>query len=272
MIKVCAIALIGVYLLVALLLFLAKKEHEMKNKVCFHIIPLILGIFALAITSIYEIGCILAGSSAAVFGLVVFVLPSASLIFAYCNCRLYYYDTYVIRQNFFRIRKRIDYDDFISIKKENGTVIFRTKRGKIKISQEKMGKPEFFKVLKPYKDKIQNLDKVPLGKVPKVIRFKDAFIDEEYVPAVIGLSILIFLMIASLGLMCFNIFFTKQVEGVIVGGIFSSALFFTIIATFVAAKRHHSSKFWAFVAKYAWKKGVLKDPYQRKQIDPWANV
>ena len=117
------ISLIVIYLSVSLFMFLARKDTRTKNNVVkFHVIYLIIGLVSLVGFTVFEVCSICSHDILAMSIFAAFVLLSSSLIVAYFNCRLFFFDTYVVSQNFFRIKKRIDYKDFITIKKENGTV------------------------------------------------------------------------------------------------------------------------------------------------------
>lgn len=263
------ISLIITYLVVFLFMFLSKKDPGTNSNILkLHAIYLILGLFSLAGFSIFEIGSIYSHDILAMSIFSAFVFLSLLLIIAYFNCRLFFFDTYVISQNFFRIRKRINYDDFVTIKKENGTVFLRTEKNKIKISQYMVGKREFFKSLKPYKNQIKNLNDVPLGAVPRVLKYKDAV--NNYGEFVFAIIVFILFEIATLIIAGLNMFLFKKYEFVV----FFLSLFVLLclvhFVTIQSAKRHHSSKFWAFVSKYTYKEGCLKDPYNRTKENPWS--
>jgi len=187
-----------------------------------------------------------------------FVLLYWLLIIAYFDCRLFFFDTYVISQNFFRVKRRIDYKDFVTIKKENGTVFLRTEKNKIKISQYMVGKREYFKCLKPYKKQIKNLNDVPIGKVPRVLKYKDAV--NNYGEFVFAIIVFVLFEITTLIIASLNLFLFKKYEMVVVFlGLFA-LVSLTHFLTVQSAKRHHSSKFWSFVSKYTYKEGYLRDP------------
>lgn len=269
MVNCFSISLVLIYILISFLMLLAKKERSTKKNIVFlSPIFLIVGILGVVGFSVFEIGSIIGKDVVAAAGFMAFILMSLSLIVAYFNCRLYFFDTYVIKQNFLRLKTRIDYDDILTIKKENGTVIFRTKKTKIKISSQMVGKREFFTALKPYKNKIQDLNNVPFGKVPRVLKYKDAVYN--YGEFVVGIVIFVLFEIVSLVIAFLNIF---KFNNYGIAGLFAG-LFLLVclahIATVESAKRHHSSSFWAFVAKYTYKKGYLKDPYNRKKENPWS--
>ncbi|MBQ6884390.1 MAG: hypothetical protein IJN56_01480 [Clostridia bacterium] len=269
MVNCFSISLVLIYILISFLMLLARKERSTKKNIVFlSPIFLIVGILGVVGFSVFEIGSIIGKDVVAAAGFMAFILMSLSLIVAYFNCRLYFFDTYVIKQNFLRFKKKIDYDDFLTIKKENGTVIFRTKKTKIKISSQMVGKREFFTALKPYKNNIQDLNNVPFGKVPRVLKYKDAVYN--YGEFVFGIVIFVLFEIVSLVIAFLNIF---KFNNYGIAGLFAG-LFLLVclahIATVESAKRHHSSSFWAFVAKYTYKKGYLKNPYNRKKENPWS--
>lgn len=263
------ISLIVIYLSVSLFMFLARKDTVTKNNVVkFHMIYLIIGLISLVGFSVFEVCSICAHDILAMWIFAVFVLLSWSLIVAYFNCRLFFFDTYVVSQNFFRIKKRIDYKDFITIKKENGTVFLRTEKQKIKISQHMVGKREFFKCLKPYKKQIKNLNDVPIGKIPRVLKYKDAV--NNYGEFVFAITVFVVFEIITVVIAGLNLFLFEKYEMVVFFLVCFVLLVFVHFLTVQSAKRHHSSKFWFFISKYTYKEGSLKDPYNRKKENPWS--
>lgn len=269
MVNCFSISLVLIYILISFLMLLAKKERSTKKNIVFlSPIFLIVGILGVVGFSVFEIGSIIGKDVVAAAGFMAFILMSLSLVVAYFNCRLFFRDTYVIKRNFLRLKTRIDYDDILTIKKENGTVIFRTKKTKIKISSQMVGKREFFTALKPYKNKIQDLNNVPFGKVPRVLKYKDAV--NNYGEFVFCIVMFVLFEIFWLVLALINVFKYHDPDGVCFCGLAFLLMVLVHIATVESAKRHHSSKFWAFVSKFTYKKGYLKDPYNRKKENPWS--
>ena len=245
-----------------------RDSRENNNVVRFHTIYLILGLFSLAIFTVFEIFSIKSHDILAASIFAGFLLLSWLMIVAYFNCRLFFFDTYVLSRNFFRITRRINYEDFVTIKIENRTVCLRTEKQKIKIFEYMVGKKEFFKCLKPYKKQIKNLNDVPMGKVPKVLKYKDAV--NNYYEFVFAIIVFVAFEIIASVIVALNIFVFKKYEIAYFFLSLDVLLGLIHFLTIQSAKRHHSSKFWSFVSKYMYKQGALRDPYNRKEENPWS--
>lgn len=257
---------IVIYLIVSLCLFLAKRDRKRSKLVAnYHPLFLIIGGIGFVVFTVFEVFSALSSDVIACSIFMVLMLLSLSLVLAYCNCRVYIFDTYAVCQNFFRVRRKIQYDEIVSVKRENDRVFLRTPKRKMVISSYMVGRRELFKALKPYRNKIKNLNDIPTGKVPKVLKYKDAVNNYgEFVFANIMMSLL------GIGCCVIAFFAYPNMEGVILFSGFAVMMFLVVVLMIQAAKRHHSSKLWAFAAKYLYKVGYLKDPYNFKKENPWS--
>ena len=178
-----------------------------------------------------------------------FSMLSISLIFGYLNCRIYYDENGIVVQNFWRKRETIFYHEITDIKVEMD-IVLKTEKTEITIRDYMVGRFDFLSFIAPYLKFSKRRKLKSIVEIPRTRKYRDAVYRSS--DFIIGLSIYTVVITA------FSVFITFYDDsGWICLFLIPATLFFDWLVIY-CAKRAHSSKFWATIAKVVYRDGYIK--------------
>lgn len=243
------IAMLLIYAIIGFFVYVSNKDKKIQTStIRLSIFYLLTGIIATLGFAMLSIFMVISGEYDAWILFFLFSLPSASLIIAFFNCRIFYDEESVTYRNFWGKETTIRYTEIIDIE-INFDILICSNDKKINIKDQGVGRIEFLKKITPYIDPILKKKKQSLINLPKVRKYRDSVHRAgEFYFGMIVIMVLYFVIMVVMFL-----------EGEFIIGvgaaIFALGLDFLI---FYSAKRAHSSKFWYVIAKKMYKQGCLK--------------